>query len=757
MSEPPRLGLTAKHMADLHASGLNDETIRLAQVYSERDPEAISRLLGWEHPAVGVGAALVFPFRDSAGEPTTFARLKLDNPITRAGEGKPSKYENPRGRSLRVYFPPSIRRAVKDVSIPILMTEGEKKALCADQNGHTCIGLVGVWGWVKPRVEGEEKKPLNELHPDLVEFEWKGRTVYVAFDSDVIYKGNARLGEWQLTQALSAKGATVLVVRIPEKLGGPKVGLDDFVVARGPKAFDKLLETAGPPTLPPMGFQNFVRMPKTGKASESDEIPRSMADIAVELVGRAGGWPKVIGKVMMVPDAGGGVRSLDDHNDLFTFAHSVFDRGSSSGVCWKKSDAAVTPPQLYAHLVAECPRYDRAESLPHEPLLPKVYYLNPVREPGDGETVRELLDFFSTETDQDRILLLACLMTPLWGGPPGKRPAFLFEMAEDDTKGGVGGGKSTVAQKVAGLFGGAINLDAAESFPRTISRILTPSAQQCRLLMMDNIKRFRLSWAELEGLVTSPEINGHRLFKGQAGFPNFFTLLLTMNGASLARDFAQRVIPLRFTRAKYRAAWDTELDAFITANRAKIIADLIGVLRHPTCPLTSASRWALWERDVLSRIKGADDCLPLIGTRTAEMDGDAEDADRIRETLDTIIKQRVKRDGKPASADAVKVLLSSAATTQLVQQAMNLSMSAGDAKSRIKALSMPELRQSNRNGKRKHLWAGIDSDKGEKSVIELDYNPVDKCWKVNDPASVCTTPNPKNETPTDGRTAASGG
>ena len=98
---------------------------------------------------------------------------------------------------------------------------------------------------------------------------------------------------------------------------------------------------------------------------------------------------------------------------------------------------------------------------------------------------------------------------------------------------------------------------------------------------MDNVKTFRLSSADLESLVTSPNINGHRLYHGQAGVPNYYTLFITLNGASLSKDFAQRVIPIRLARPTHRGGWEAEVDAFLAAQRERLLADLVGVLgRH---------------------------------------------------------------------------------------------------------------------------------------------------------------------------------
>jgi putative DNA primase/helicase len=139
----------------------------------------------------------------------------------------------------------------------LLITEGEKKAAKADQEGLPCIGLVGVYGWQKKRKQGPRGKAegARELIDGLAPVRWGGRQVYVCFDSDAAENKNVQRAEWYLAQALQAKGAIVRVVRLPpgppDADGKPtKVGLDDFLVAHGLEAFRALLAQAQPPSRP---------------------------------------------------------------------------------------------------------------------------------------------------------------------------------------------------------------------------------------------------------------------------------------------------------------------------------------------------------------------------------------------------------------------------------------------------------------------------------------------------------------------------
>jgi putative DNA primase/helicase len=232
--------LERQHLEDLHASGLSDEQISLCGFYSEKSPSRVSELLRWKSPATKLGPCLVIPFAGPDGKPTDYARVKPSRPRKDA-VGKPVKYESPAHRPNRAYFPPATRAALGDLSVPLLLTEGEKKSAKADQEGFPCVGLVGVWGWQKKR---EDKSGPRELIEDLAAVAWEGREVYLVFDSDLASKPDVQRAEYRLAEALRAKGASVKAVRLPAGENGAKVGLDDYLVAHGAEALRGLLAEA---------------------------------------------------------------------------------------------------------------------------------------------------------------------------------------------------------------------------------------------------------------------------------------------------------------------------------------------------------------------------------------------------------------------------------------------------------------------------------------------------------------------------------
>ncbi|MEO0012173.1 MAG: hypothetical protein RLZZ535_562 [Cyanobacteriota bacterium] len=191
-----------------------------------------------------------------------WGRLKPDNPRIINSKNKPIKYESPPHVANRVtyfdipqhiwdkvaqrygikrYLSPLAQRLTARTKplcfwewleqysqIPIIFTEGEKKAACLLSMGFVAIALPGIWNG---RVG---KKERERLHPDLLPMAQKGRKFTILFDYETkpktryaIYQATLRTG-----QAIEAAGCECEVAILP----GVEKGVDDFVTARGEEA-----------------------------------------------------------------------------------------------------------------------------------------------------------------------------------------------------------------------------------------------------------------------------------------------------------------------------------------------------------------------------------------------------------------------------------------------------------------------------------------------------------------------------------------
>jgi len=319
-------------------------------------------------------------------------------------------------------------------------------------------------------------------------------------------------------------------------------------------------------------------------------VPLPMREIITSTMEHTSGWPRRVGGSLFIHDDG--INWLENSSSLFGWL------GSKAGVIeWGKSTGCVTKEEIFQEFVRTTESYEAVEELPHFPPLPHHYYSCGEIKPGPDDALTRLIESFSPATDDDKMLILAMFATPFWGGKPGSRPAFLIT-----SDSGRGVGKSKITDMLSLLCNGHIELSAGEDASRMRSRLLSPEGLKKRLARLDNVKSLRFSWAEFESIITSPLISGHRLHQGEAGRPNDLTWIITLNGASLSTDIAQRVIVIKLGKPKRSGDWETDVVSFIEANRTEITAGIRSFLETEPKQLASFSRWAAWESSVLARL-----------------------------------------------------------------------------------------------------------------------------------------------------------
>jgi hypothetical protein len=370
-------------------------------------------------------------------------------------------------------------------------------------------------------------------------------------------------------------------------------------------------------------LQNYYWMQRVNNdRKQAIRVPRRMADIVDEVQAYTHGAIKRVDNVLFVDDRQHGLHCFDRNPvaGIVGYLRSLFD------VRWAKGGDFVGQAELVAELQRTAPRFDTIELLPHEPLVPNVYYRGDAPQLGDGSHLRRLLDRFRPETTIDRDLIRAAFMTAFWGGPAGCRPAFV--VTSDD---GRGVGKTALAESIGLLCGGVIDVSAGEDIATIKQRMLSPEGQTKRILLLDNLKSLRFSWAELEALITAPMISGKRMYVGEGQRPNLLTPILTLNGVSLATDMAQRSVIIKLVRGDNSGTWWEETIQFIDQHREKIIGDIIAELRAESAPLANYSRWAAWEQHVLSRLPNPAEAQRVILERQGESNCEQDEAEIIEQ------------------------------------------------------------------------------------------------------------------------------
>lgn len=370
---------------------------------------------------------------------------------------------------------------------------------------------------------------------------------------------------------------------------------------------------------------------------------RSPRDIARDLYERTGGWPKTVGRSLFYakkkrvglgqdPDAVTALDSLD------AFETWVMENGglwfktgrleSRDGVSRKAASLA----NVYEALRLDpFERFDEVASVPHVPERKRVYYLETKYPRGDGEALREFMDHLNPNSEQDRDLLLAALMTPFAGLSPGQRPAFVFTSPH-----GRGAGKTATAEAIANVAGGNIRLNAAESEKRWVERLLSSVNMTKRVVLLDNVKRV-VDMEAMEDLITSEAIQGHALYKGDTTRTNYLTFFLTLNSPEMSRDLAQRSVIIELGEPRMGVDFMGWLSRFMEGKRWELVQDILSYLEedvlHGTIHESNRGRFGQWENFVLKRFRNSDQLAILLNRRRGSVDHDLAFAEEVFDAL----------------------------------------------------------------------------------------------------------------------------
>jgi hypothetical protein len=150
------------------------------------------------------------------------------------GKGRPVKYESPPGAGNRLDLPRRCLKTLGDPNTPLWITEGSKKADALASHQACVVSVTGVWGF-----KGKNDSGGITILSDWDYVALRGRTVYLAFDSDIMTKAPVQKALLRLSEHLSRKGAKVLVIHLPHGDNG-KTGIDDYLLTHSVEEAIKL-------------------------------------------------------------------------------------------------------------------------------------------------------------------------------------------------------------------------------------------------------------------------------------------------------------------------------------------------------------------------------------------------------------------------------------------------------------------------------------------------------------------------------------
>jgi putative DNA primase/helicase len=227
------------HLAEwVEGSGVSEAIARKA-VTSLNDRKVIASRTGWkiysdDNPLGWWVSGLDL----TTMQPQAFGHFKPDTPIQFPDKEKPTKYISDKGHpydaiALPHFDPEYWQRVLDDVSIPVDIDEGTKKAGAGMTCGFPSLALCGVTMWQRK----------GELVPNLAAVAVHGRTMRIRYDMDVLIKKEVQHEVKKLAKALEQRGCNVLVAMWNPELG---LKIDDVKVNHGEEIVKKIMADAIP-------------------------------------------------------------------------------------------------------------------------------------------------------------------------------------------------------------------------------------------------------------------------------------------------------------------------------------------------------------------------------------------------------------------------------------------------------------------------------------------------------------------------------
>jgi len=422
---------------------------------------------------------------------------------------------------------------------------------------------------------------------------------------------------------------------------------------------------------------------------------------------------------------------LQNASEYFSILYRIGMRGDWSD----KVTGAVSKSEFFNFARTKAKAFDFIMEYPLYPAQENVYYKNQIAPEKTGR-LDELLNFFNPHSPEDRDFLKAAFVTPFWGGSAGKKPAFVFDGADDSGEGKKRGiGKSTIIEVMSRLLGEEyVDMDYRLPVEDMKKRLLGASS---RIVRFDNVKSALLSSEAIENLITAEKINGHRMYQGDSSMPNFFTYCFTFNDAAFSKDLAQRAIIVRLDRPEYNAGWEERVNSFIDDFRDEIIADIGAVLtKAPDSNRKQWTRFSRWEKDVLQKCSDKD-LGEVIKESQKEVDDDSNFTEEIRDLLMAKISDYLTGESDTTGRTHVnpetdKVAIKTTLVTEWMKEIMGKGVNDRWVRKKLMQNRPEELsKELNKiDGTRFYVWNEQGSRAAWKLVHGVRNQEVAERWKL---------------------------
>jgi hypothetical protein len=345
-------------------------------------------------------------------------------------------------------------------------------------------------------------------------------------------------------------------------------------------------------------------------------------------------------------DDGTRILPVNDANELFSVLSDVFD------VEWffKGRDdrglKVVNKTEFFSYLRMYVKRYAMVSRVPLYPVPPNVYipaWVYPQSKHSSGQAVFDLISMFNPASAIDRDLLLAAILTPFWGGPPGQRPLFVITGREGIGIQGIG--KTSTALLLSELAGGAFQACTSKNDELT-KQTLSQQALQYSTILVDNLVRVIRS-AEFAQALTADFIHGRAAYGRQSKRLNVLTWIATAVSPEFDNDISERSVLIELEQKPEDADpyWESNVRSFIEHNRQKLLADVLWLLEHQerTKP-TKHLRQMRWCVEVLGVSTRVDEIIEQQALRKKLIS--VEDSSWLDFLVETLEKMKVYHGGR---------------------------------------------------------------------------------------------------------------
>jgi len=663
--------LAAQHRAQLaNESAISVEAIEARGYWTETDRDNLKRL-GFSHEQSSLASeaapVLVIPLHNYRREVVSHV-LRADVPRNDK-KGKRIKYETQQGASPVLDIAPLTAADIDDPTKPLIVTEGAKTADSAASRGLCVINLSGVHGF-----RGKNAKGGLTALPDWENIALKGRSVFVAYDSDVTTKPQVDLALRRLCPFLQSRGAIVKVVYLPNGKNGEKTGLDDFF-SHGSSVADmfalardlepiaesnrkrkeaknaqvlEMLKADGVPVIETNDRQSDDELRDLASAIERYNtqtprifhgagglvciqrdkdgepflIPLSLEAMQV-LAGKAARWISTSERE--------GIRNISPPRDLC--ANFLKAPGDWRGIL--PIDAIKTAPFVDADgSICATPGYHAAAriwlSLPDNFELPDTTPTPENIEYSKRRILETLLGEVAFADNASRAHAVGLMILPFVRGLiDDQTPLHLFDAPTQSS------GKTYAAQICVAPFSEAIPSPEKKNDEENRKSLFAQLATGCSHVFLDNIKG-RLSDPTLAAAITVKSMKDRLIGTGQmVTVSTRVTWLATSNNAELDRDAVSRCILIRLdTNDENPEGREFGGDPlrYIAANRAQVIGAILTLVRawqaagSPVKTGKQLSRFPRWERIIggILEANGITSFLENINDARVNLDPDTD-------------------------------------------------------------------------------------------------------------------------------------